>query len=185
MGLPIEGFQKIHDPKGIIKKAIKKLTPYIYDKPKVMETYLHMLNTIALEELHSQEETESERMEGIFKSLADTMRDNQVYGTEAAEGIMRFHFMGFFGRGADIAWIKNEYLNKDRQRDLKSCIILGKDGKYFVLDSETMEVVPISKEEIIEKFRTGEYSYKDARYGLKDLARDLKDYIYTRGEEDK
>lgn len=181
MGLPIEGFREIHDPQKIIKKAIRKLTPYVYDKPRAMETYLHMLNTIALEEMHHPDESEATRIEETFRSLADTMRDNQVTGTEAAEGIMRFHYMGFFGIGVDIAWIKNRFLNKDGQKDLKSCIIIGKDGKYFVLDSETMETAPISKEEIIEKFKTGEYSYKDVRYGLKDLEKDLVDYIYTIG----
>ncbi len=182
MGLPIEGFKGIHDPQGIIKKAIRKLTLDIYDKPKVMETYLHMLNTIALEELYRPDEAENVRMEGIFRSLADIMIDNQVSGTEAVEGIMRFHYMGFFGRGVDIAWIKNRFLNKDGKKDVKSCTIIGKNGKYFVLDSETMIVEAISKEDIIEKFKTGEYSYKDARYGLKELELELLDYIYTIGE---
>lgn len=175
MGVPIEGIHASYDPKGIVQESIKKFTPIIYKDVHTIKSYIDMLDTIRAEETEKDTKTEENELYNKLTSLAKTMKQNNVIGTEAIMGTMNFAKLGFFGDDVEKVWIKKKTQSREDGIKYKSCIFVGKEdsNQFCILDSESMQVLQFNKEELLERFKNGEYSYKDNDHVIKALKNDL------------
>lgn len=175
MGLPIEGIHASYDPKGIVQESIKKFTPIIYKDVHTIKNYIDMLDTIRAEETEKDAKTEESELYNKLASLAKTMKENNVSGTEAIMGTRIFAKLGFFGDNIEKVWIKKKKQSREDGIKYKSCISISKEdnNQFCILDSESMQVSQMDKEELLERFKNGEYSYKDSNHVIKALKSDL------------
>ncbi len=175
MGVPIEGIHASYDPKGIVQELIKKFTPIIYKDVHTIKNYIDMLDTIRAEETEKDTKTEESELYNKLTSLEKTMQENNVSGTEAIMGTRTFAKLGFFGDNIENVWIKKKAQNREDGIKYKSCIVVGKgdNDQFCILDSECMKVLQMNREDLLERFKNGEYSYKDTNHVIKALKSDL------------
>lgn len=177
MGLPIKGISVLYDPKHIIKKSIDKITPLIYkNRQKSLDYYIYMLNAIRDDEKKESEDRKEEDLCNKFKSLTKTMKQNSVHGLEAMQGIINFSKLGFFGDKTDVSWIKWKTFNKGKKPYYKSGVIVcqKESEQFYLLDCSSMNVIQISREDLIEKFKSQEISYENPEYVIDNLKEDLQ-----------
>lgn len=175
MGLPIEGLRASYDPKGVMQSSIDKFTPIIYKDVHTINSYLDMLDVIRTEETEKgTEATKNSNLYNKLNSLVKTMKENNVSGTEAIMGIVKFLKLGFFGDDTDGAWIGMQG-REDDEIKYKSGIIFNQksNNQFGIIDSAKMQVAKVSKEYLLEKFKSGKYRYKDPNYTIEALKEDL------------
>lgn len=176
MGLPIEGIHAEYDPRGIVQNSIERFTPLIYKDVRTIKSYIDMLDVIRSEETGRDTKTEETELYNKLDSLAKTMKENNVSGTEAIMGIIKFSKLGFFGDNTEDAWIRKKTQSREDGIKYKSGIIVsqGENNQFYILDCTDMKVIQMRKEDLLEKFRCGEYSYKDPNYTIKALKEELQ-----------
>lgn len=181
MGLPIEGIETLSDEKNIISDSITRFTPLVYNGDvKTMSEYMTMLDTI-----RADENEDNDILLDKLNSLTKTMRERNISGMEAITGVIKFSSLGFLGEDIERAWIK-EKVNGDEE-GYKSCLIVNKKGgenHFYILNSTNMTVEQLEKGELIERFKSGQYDYKDKNYTIKALKDKLSDCIPEESEED-
>lgn len=175
MGLPIEGIHALYDPKGIIQNSIEKFTHLIYKDVHTIESYINMLNVIRSEETGRESKADGTELYNKLDSLAKTMEENNISGTEAIFGIIKFSRLGFLGDNIEKAWIKKKI--QSREDGIKynsgSIVCQRENNQFCIVDCTEMKVVQMEKEDLLEKFRTGEYSYKNPNYIIESLKEDF------------
>lgn len=188
MGLPIEGIHAEYDPRGIVQNSIERFTPLIYKDVRTIKSYIDMLDVIRSEETGRDTKTEETELYNKLDSLAKTMKENNVSGTEAIMGIIKFSKLGFFGDNTEDAWIRKKTQSREDGIKYKSGIIVsqGENNQFYILDCTDMKVIQMRKEDLLEKFRCGEYSYKDPNYTIEALKEELpisEEETIKKGEE--
>lgn len=187
MGLPIEGIHAEYDPRGIVQNSIERFTPLIYKDVRTIKSYIDMLDVIRSEEIGRDTKTEETELYNKLDSLAKTMKENNVSGTEAIMGIIKFSKLGFFGDNTEDAWIRKKTQSREDGIKYKSGIIVsqGENNQFYILDYTDMKVIQMRKEDLLEKFRCGEYSYKDPNYTIEALKEELpiSEETIKQGEE--
>lgn len=187
MGLPIEGIHAEYDPRGIVQNSIERFTPLIYKDVRTIKSYIDMLDVIRSEETGRDTKTEETELYNKLDSLAKTMKENNVSGTEAIMGIIKFSKLGFFGDNTEDAWIRKKTQSREDGIKYKSGIIVsqGENNQFYILDCTDMKVIQMRKEDLLEKFRCGEYSYKDPNYTIEALKEELpiSEETIKQGEE--
>ena len=188
MGLPIEGIHASYDPRGIIQNSIERFTPLIYKDVHTIKSYIHMLDVIRSEETARDTKTEETELYNKLNSLAKTMKENNVSGTESIMGIIKFSKLGFFGDNTEEAWIRKKTQSREEGIKYNSGIIVsqGENNQFCILDCTDMKVIQMRKEELLEKFRGGEYRYKDPDYTIEALKEELpisEEETIKQGEE--
>jgi hypothetical protein len=103
------------------------------------------------------------------------MKQRNISGTEAITGTMKFASLGFLG-DVEKAWIK------DKQDDsYRSCLAVSQKGNeknFYILESTNMTVIQLGREELVERFKSGQYGYKDNGYTIKAMKDDLPDSLH-------
>ncbi len=173
MGLPIEGIRKVYDPNNKYSQAIEKITPLVNQDIQSINSYMSMLNAIREQEELDRDVPKEKDTLGKISALVKTMEEQGIRGTEAMMGIMTFASTGFLGKEAQRTWIKQNVQDKERGIEGRSAIVINnpKGDEFYVINSHTMSVESIQREEIIERFNDGKYEYKDSKHtieGIKD-----------------
>lgn len=176
MRLPIEGLYASYDPKGIVQSSINKFIPLIYNNDvHTTKSYIDMLNTIRADESEKDTKTDESKLYNKLRALSKTMKQYNVSGIEALEGVIKFAGLGFFGDNVEHAWIKRKVHSTGEEIKYKSGVIINQkeNNQFYILDCTSMQVLLMSKEDLLEKFKNGNFSYKDPKYTIKALENDL------------
>lgn len=177
MGLPIKGISGLYDPENMVGKSVDKITPLIYvNRQASLDYYMYMLDTIRDDEKKERQDQKEDDICNKIRSLTKTMKHNHIYGVEAMQGVINFSKLGFFGDKTNVSWVKWKTYNKEKEPYYKSGMIVCRKGieSFYLLDCGSMNVIQISKENLIKKFKSKEISYEDSRYGIEALKEDLQ-----------
>lgn len=99
------------------------------------------------------------------------MNERGISGTEAMMGIMSFASIGFLGEGISRTWIKENVYDEERGIEGRSNIVINnEDGKeFYIVNSESMTVDTLTREEIIEGFNSGKYEYRSKKHTIEAI----------------
>ena len=167
-GIEFEGIEIISDREGIIKKAVEKVYPLIFSKSQIsIKEYLQELNDLSREKIPDDFETK-------LQAFTQMMKKNNIFGNEAIQTFNTFQHVGFFGGKIDIAYLGKPQIKDDKKNYIRLVLIRTKndsqslysDTSLFLLDSDTLEVLTCTSQEIIDKLNSGEFIYENKKHQL-------------------
>ncbi len=175
MGLPICGISSICDPNKKYQNAIKKVTPLAYQEIQSIDNYMKMLDTIRSEEANNEENSKGDDLLGKLSALVKTMRDHGISGMETLPSITISSSVGFLGANTKNTWLKEIVPDGEKgSRYILSIAVYNENGKEFhVINSESMMIETLSREDIIKRFNSGRYEYQNSQYTIKALGKEV------------
>lgn len=176
-GIEFEGVEIVSDRKGIIKRAIEKVYPQIFEKKQIsIKEYLKYL------ELLSREKDIPDNLEIKLQSFIEIMKENNITGNEAIQTLSAFYKSGFFGREFERAYLGRK-VDVDGRRYYRRLVLIRSsrenEDKFskrelYLIDSDSLELSTCMEQEIIEKLNSGEYVYESEKHKMPGIDKEEK-----------
>ena len=176
-GIEFEGVEIVSDRKGIIKRAIEKVYPQIFEKKQIsIKEYLKYL------ELLSREKDIPDNLEIKLQSFIEIMKENNITGNEAIQTLSAFYKSGFFGREFERAYLGREE-DVDGRRYYRRLVLIRatrenedkvNESELYLIDSDSLELSTCMEQEIIEKLNSGEYVYESEKHKMPGIDKEEK-----------
>ena len=176
-GIEFEGIEIISDREGIIKRAIEKVYPQIFEKEQIsIKEYLQYLKSL------SQEKDIPDDLKIKLQSFIEIMKENNISGNEAIQTLSAFYKSGFFGEEFERAYLgrKEDF---DGRRYYRRLVLIRatkenedkfNEGNLYLIDSDSLELSTCTAQEIIEKLNSGEYVYESEKHKMPGIDKEEK-----------
>ncbi len=176
-GIEFEGVEIVSDRQGIIKRAIEKVYPQVFEKKQIsIKEYLQHL------ELLSREKDIPDNLEIKLQSFIEIMKENNITGNEAIQTLSAFYKSGFFGGEFERAYLGREE-DVDGRRYYRRLVLIRatrenedkvNESELYLIDSDSLELSTCMEQEIIEKLNSGEYVYESEKHKMPGIDKEEK-----------
>ena len=176
-GIEFEGVEIVSDRQGIIKRAIEKVYPQVFEKNQIsIKEYLQHL------ELLSREKDIPDNLEIKLQSFIEIMKENNITGNEAIQTLSAFYKSGFFGGEFERAYLGREE-DVDGRRYYRRLVLIRatrenedkvNESELYLIDSDSLELSTCMEQEIIEKLNSGEYVYESEKHKMPGIDKEEK-----------
>ena len=167
-GIEFEGIEIVSDRNGIIKQAIEKVYPQVFERNQsTIEEYIQKLRSIDKEEVPNN-------LKLKLESFIEIMKQNNILGNEAIQTLYTYYHCGFFGEELEKAFLgKEEY--QDGKKSYRRMVLIrnkneirenSENSDLYLLDSDTLELSTCTAQEIMDKLRTGEFIYESEKHKM-------------------
>ena len=166
-GIDLEGIQILKDKYNLLSKAKEKVLPLVYGtEPKTLEEYKE-------DYAQGKEKPVPEELAAKFRYLGKFMKDRNLSGDEAFQTYMSLWQMGFFaGENVEHAFVGRKVTNGEEEyydRDVIIKIKQEESPTYVLFNTRKVVFKEQTKEQMIKKFKTGEYIYQDPDKTIEDF----------------
>ena len=176
-GIEFEGVEIVSDRQGIIKRAIEKVYPQVFEKKQIsIKEYLQHL------ELLSREKDIPDNLEIKLQSFIEIMKENNITGNEAIQTLSAFYKSGFFGGEFERAYLGREE-DVDGRRYYRRLVLIRatrenedkvNESELYLIASDSLELSTCMEQEIIEKLNSGEYVYESEKHNMPGIDKEEK-----------
>ena len=178
-GLALRGIKLISDKEGILKKTISVAYLQALGKsPSPIQTFLNELKQIPREDVPND-------VKKKLESFIEVMKAKDIKGNEFVQTFEGVRRSKFFGQQLDCAYLGRLEEENNKKRYSRKLLLRPKpeeqsDAKntetpLYLVDSNTLELVECTSEEIINKLNSGEFVYESEKHTMQGIDKEVRE----------
>lgn len=177
-GIDFGGIHIISDKNDVIKSALEKVYPLVFDEPAVsLGMYLEKLNQLGRSE-------KSNNLEKRIEAFIEILKSKGISGNEATQTLKTFQYMGYFGELIDTIYLGKKEESGFGKAGYRRIVLirpmseyernLGK-SKVYLLDTSNLALSAHVLHEIRDKIDIGELVYEKKEYAIPQAEMEIDD----------
>ena len=177
-GINLKGVKIISDREGLIEQALNKVYPQVIGKkPQSIKEYIQELKSLP------QEQEVPNDIALKLKSLLEIMKSNHIFGNEFAQTLWGIGKSTYFGENKlERAYLGELQRSDDGGEKYKRHILLrqpkqketeNSSGEVYLIDTDTLNMITCSEEDIIAKLNSGELIYESQKHKLPGIDKEV------------
>ena len=177
-GINLKGVKIISDREGLIEQALDKVYPQVIGKkPQSIKEYIQELKSLP------QEQEVPNDIALKLKSLLEIMKSNHIFGNEFAQTLWGIGKSTYFGENKlERAYLGELQRSDDGGEKYKRYILLrqlkqketeNSLGEVYLIDTDTLNMITCSEEDIIAKLNSGELIYESQKHKLPGIDKEV------------
>ena len=167
-GIMLSGIQIISDKNGLVEPALEKVYHSIFGgRAKTIKEYVQQLKNT------QQEADIPNDVQLKIESFLEVMRSKNIRGNEFTQTLWGMRKTNYFGdEPLEMAYLGELVQGERKGKHFKRHILLRQSNEnhqgenVFMIDTDSLDFSISSREEIIEKLKSGELIYEDAKHKL-------------------
>lgn len=177
-GIKLKGVKTISDREGLIEQALDKVYSQILGKkPQSIKEYIQELKSLP------QEQDIPNDIVLKLQSLLGTMKSKHIFGNEFAQTLWGIGKTKYFGdTKLERAYLGELQSSDDGSKKYKRHILLRQpkhaetedsSREVYLIDTDTLDLLTCSKEEIIARLNSGELIYESEKHKLPGIDKEV------------